>query len=1179
MSVIRFTKKYTTPDNASGVGGSYINLGQSSDFDVASRLRETHTFWGQPFNGTQDVFGDLTGVGGIQMSGNLISGGNGIFDGRVTTAHLKVDYDASIDGDLKVKGDVSIDGSTRLTDLESHNIYNTNDIRTKNLTVTGRATFFELLIEQISATNGSLMVTPARGFKIDCVQQIDTNIYLFFRQNQDGIAIKQTWKVGDQLLHYDFNKAEVGLATNVSNKYYWALVNAVSSSPTAQLPYYPYTKISEITTHSENEDGEDVYYHWVRLSTNSTTYDGVLEPEIGDDCVQCGYRGADDPQRQSAIYIATVDSLDSGIHAPFIAQYRGINEFSLSKFRKSYFDANGAKFFGDFEITGEVQQTIQDKIDDYMKDHPVATPYIGDNGNWWIDGTDTGIKATGDNGHSPVITIGDDGCWWIDGVSTGVKATGDNGSTPYIQDGIWYIDGTTTNVKAEGIDGSSGKDAIQFVMTPPEVVFETDSTGKVVGNKYVTIYAVRGNTTIDYSLAYGSGHVNCEYFNGSSPVPNFSKGYTAYFRIPDSAYQEIDTVNGKSYIAPTSGVLYLVATVDSVNYNLSIPFSVNIQKYVNDFHVGLKEFTSEYQTYKTTTNGILEEHSSLIAQNAEAISLKVDTKNAFPNLVKNPIYRESEYYSIMNGASTSTENRKTSVTRVETDTYSSLEGGGRTPVDIKISSPWSEDGGRMYRISIDTALSANTPLYCIDRATTPSTSFVDSRVKLKGGETYTASIWIAMPDDYNTTSGVMTNMLYNTNLVEINLWKDATGMSTQDRAKRYSITLDSSNKVAQKGIWEQYSVTFTTPFNETISSGGNTTTYGNYCWLSMQPLIYAKSGYTGRFWVSGFKLESGNRATSMSYDKYVDGEKLLATGIDIENRKITFTSDNIIAQNNRGETTFRLNENGDVYVGGSGVFNGFVFSPPTIITAENYNDYCFYDSTGVKVMDIEKTSPYVIFKSLPSAIPGASSSNGRAMVAPPPTVETKVFFDATISHNTAQICDEMLCYAQDWDVPTFKPLDVSVWKYVDVSVYNPTTGQTETQTTVRAIDDEEADFWETYVSPIYLPSINKDGTVYHFHYDWTTQEKVKDIRRYINTPIVIINCTDEGIGLSGNLTLISPRGDRTEGVSTVIPSKSARYCKPVYTFAKRNSKCYECLYWEISQVYPQSDGLIEMYLD
>ncbi|NUK97501.1 hypothetical protein HUT37_01040 [Bacteroides sartorii] len=66
------------------------------------------------------------------------------------------------------------------------------------------------------------------------------------------------------------------------------------------------------------------------------------------------------------------------------------------------------------------------------------TPHIGDNGNWWIGTTDTGVKAQGDKGAdaiAPQVRINTDTNKWeisTDGgktwTSTGVKATGDKGA-------------------------------------------------------------------------------------------------------------------------------------------------------------------------------------------------------------------------------------------------------------------------------------------------------------------------------------------------------------------------------------------------------------------------------------------------------------------------------------------------------------------------------------------------------------------------------------------------------------------------------------------------------------------------------------------------------------------------------------------------------------------------------
>ena len=97
-------------------------------------------------------------------------------------------------------------------------------------------------------------------------------------------------------------------------------------------------------------------------------------------------------------------------------------------------------------------------------------PYIGSNGNWWVGGTDTGVKAAGDdgkpgkNGETPYI--GENGNWWIGFTDTKVKAAGtdgkdgekgENGETPYIgENGNWWIGETDTGVKAVGTDGADG---------------------------------------------------------------------------------------------------------------------------------------------------------------------------------------------------------------------------------------------------------------------------------------------------------------------------------------------------------------------------------------------------------------------------------------------------------------------------------------------------------------------------------------------------------------------------------------------------------------------------------------------------------------------------------------------------------------------------------------------------
>lgn len=89
------------------------------------------------------------------------------------------------------------------------------------------------------------------------------------------------------------------------------------------------------------------------------------------------------------------------------------------------------------------------------------TPYIGENGNWWIGDTDTGVKAAGDDGK--------DGANGADGKN---GSDGKDGVTPTIEiseDGYWIIDGAETEYKAIGVDGKNGVDGKDGVTSTIEI--------------------------------------------------------------------------------------------------------------------------------------------------------------------------------------------------------------------------------------------------------------------------------------------------------------------------------------------------------------------------------------------------------------------------------------------------------------------------------------------------------------------------------------------------------------------------------------------------------------------------------------------------------------------------------------------------------------------------------------
>ena len=286
----------------------------------------------------------------INNSYNMVNGGNITNNGNITnTGTLKTSY-ATVDNDLTVGNSVTtktINADVgNIKDIYSDNITNKKMIKTKDLTVTGTAHFFELVIDKIKAAGGAALFTPADGFDIDVVEAVENGYKLYWRCEADGKVRQNMWKVNDQAICMSFNQAKVGVSHNVSNKYYWSLV----------------TDVNEYGKPVTREDGNK--YNWITIST--VTFDGTVNPEVGDSIAMLGYRGTDDEKRQSAIYISAYASFDKGVDAPFIAQYKGIKDFDIEKYRTSWWSLKTNKFVGDFVIESSGKNVV-DFINEQVK--------------------------------------------------------------------------------------------------------------------------------------------------------------------------------------------------------------------------------------------------------------------------------------------------------------------------------------------------------------------------------------------------------------------------------------------------------------------------------------------------------------------------------------------------------------------------------------------------------------------------------------------------------------------------------------------------------------------------------------------------------------------------------------------------------------------------------------------
>ena len=72
---------------------------------------------------------------------------------------------------------------------------------------------------------------------------------------------------------------------------------------------------------------------------------------------------------------------------------------------------------------------------------PGPAPYVGKNGNWWVNDRDTGAQAAGVNPH-----IGKNGNWFIGETDTGAPS---QGATPYVgENGNWWVGGVDLGTPA-----------------------------------------------------------------------------------------------------------------------------------------------------------------------------------------------------------------------------------------------------------------------------------------------------------------------------------------------------------------------------------------------------------------------------------------------------------------------------------------------------------------------------------------------------------------------------------------------------------------------------------------------------------------------------------------------------------------------------------------------------------
>lgn len=239
-----------------------------------------------------------------------------------------------------------------------------------------RAAYFrEITIKELKHVGGEMALTAAAMVcsKVEWLNARGRVItagtptfYKCYFETSDGKRqIYQEFAVGDQARCQQF-RIESGSASFSSTKYYWRLVTAVGDN-------------------------------YIILSNQDGKYDGDGEPAVGDNIVQLGFQGANNPIRTSAIILSATAS-----DAPSTKYYQGITSFSLQDCEVKDEGFEGGQFhsriYGTYYV-GDREQSNYISYDPVTKTATFKGVAIFEPGTTLPDGTpieqlqDLGIKS------------------------------------------------------------------------------------------------------------------------------------------------------------------------------------------------------------------------------------------------------------------------------------------------------------------------------------------------------------------------------------------------------------------------------------------------------------------------------------------------------------------------------------------------------------------------------------------------------------------------------------------------------------------------------------------------------------------------------------------------------------------------------------------------------------------
>lgn len=845
-------------------------------------------------------------------------------------------------GDIKNYGDITNKGNIHNTG----DITNTGSIMTNNLTVTGKATFFELEIQKAKAAGG-MSVNSAGSFHIDAVVETPDGFVCYQRAEKDGVKLSQTCEVSDQMMCSNgMNILEGGKG----NHFYW---RKATEAP------------KEVVTHTI--DGKEEKCLKLVLSKTDHSKNTVDIPQVGDDLVQIG--NPDNKERQSVMMSCAYNSFDPELKPSYWAHYMGVNDYDISKHRYTWFAANGSQVTGNFKVQSDYGglESIEDYVKGLASDNSSVLYKLvmsSSQFNVKADGSFSpefisiyAYKVQGENltQLSPsesvkvVVTKGEknlplsdkshvaviSGKWnlWadkedmndvfnvdlfindklVDMQKIHVVRDGRNGVDG--KDGVNGKDGINGE---KGIDGKDGSDAVSYKLIPMQeaaVAYKAESGENLV--RLFLAYKIQKTVgEVTQELALGDDDIKLSV---TGITESFESKYGAYILDKkDAPYKEenietyiVTLTKGSNIvdkrIVPITFKPKVVFDIDTVNGSLTSRIE-NAEGKVSSFEQDIKK--------TQITVGKLDEQYSQLKVKSDNISLTVNNGTR-PNLLWGSDLDLSEVQDKIqlanhNGDVIQQNTAKKEELQRQLNATSTNDTAKRNDLQKQIND--CDNTINTARNQVNECKAAIQKHWGVQLA---GIGFSEWFEYLKGGGVAGADA-IHIKNVYKSDKWIKwTNVAWKAIALKphtqytISVWVKfkSYGKSgcfyvdcaSDDNRYNFGGYLYSDGNYTRSDIdkWKRICYVF--------DSGDSS---------QMKHLFFAciadeREGAQCELWLSRPKLEESNKATPWcAYDGTV--EALLASGFSLKDKDFTATSDNFKVQNNKGEQTFLVDKDGHI---------------------------------------------------------------------------------------------------------------------------------------------------------------------------------------------------------------------------------------------------------------------------